>query len=113
MVVIIFSLLGIWSVAALKLFTMATAYRLSNDDFWLDEPSALVAGDQAVVDSALLLHALEQNETQTVDHEKKMQLRQQIKQECGHLVTTIMSINALDPLEPAPCNKVVNIADYS
>ena len=112
MVIVVLSLFTVWSVASLLLFIVVSKHTPSDDDFWLDEPSAMAAGDQEVVDIALLLHELNEKEVKELDHEKRMQLRKQMKDECGHLVQTIMAINMLDPQEAQASDNIVHMEDF-
>lgn len=99
-------------VLVLRLFVLVTAHKLSEDDFWLDEPSGFTAGDQAVVDIALSLYELDQQEGRELDHEKSMLLRKEMKKECGHLVKTIMSINLLDPEQAQADSNVIDMSHF-
>ena len=112
MVVVILLLLLVLFFSFYGLFFMSTAHKVSDDDLWLDEPSAMAAGDQEVVDIALLLHELNEKEVKELDHEKRMQLRKQMKDECGHLVQTIMAINMLDPQEAQASDNIVHMEDF-
>jgi hypothetical protein len=87
-------------------------FDISDDGFWLDEPSNMTAGDQTVVDIALCLYDLEQEASQELDNRKREHLCKQMKEECDHLVQAIMSINMLDPLEAETCNTVVSMKDF-